>query len=84
VAYISILNTVAYLTREKLKVLSGLLPHIPASVPESALEESVNQIRASSGNTGPLFFFSVFLICFDHDVFSIMINWYDIVRPHFK
>jgi hypothetical protein len=44
-----------YLPRKKLKLLSGLLPYVPASDPESAQEPSVNEIRASPGSTGSFF-----------------------------
>ena len=45
----------ANLPRGKLKLLLGLRPKMLDPVPELALEPSVNQIRASSGNTGFLF-----------------------------
>jgi hypothetical protein len=46
----------AYLPKGKHKLLFGLRPKIPAPVPESALDPSVNQIRASSGKNGFSFF----------------------------
>jgi hypothetical protein len=46
---------VANLPSRKLKLLFGLKPKIPDTVPELALEPSVNQIRASSKSTGSLF-----------------------------
>jgi hypothetical protein len=45
----------ANLPKRKIKLLFGLMPKIPDPVPELALEPSVNQIRASPGNTGFLF-----------------------------
>jgi hypothetical protein len=41
---------VANLPKGKLKLLFGLKPKTPDPVPESALDPSVNQVRAPSGN----------------------------------
>jgi hypothetical protein len=60
---------VANLPREKLQLLSGLMPWIPDPVPESALDPSVNQIRASAGISG-------YTIYIYHGTELLVLFWY--------
>jgi hypothetical protein len=67
----------ANLPKGKLILLFDLKRKIPDPVPELALEPSVNQIRASSGNTGS--FFSPIIPVYNDEDFGMIINWNGVV-----